>query len=69
MLLLISIFIRQIETCSNYFWNSLDVLKNDLEISISTYENMYWEIKDELIEGEMTKFRLEGEKIETYFKL
>ncbi|CAD8123507.1 unnamed protein product [Paramecium sonneborni] len=61
MLLLISIFLRQIEACN--------ILKNDLEISISTYENMYWEIKDELIEGEMTKFRLEGDKNETYFKL
>ncbi|CAD8171992.1 unnamed protein product [Paramecium pentaurelia] len=61
MLLLISIFLRHIQSCN--------ILKNELEISISTYENMYWEIKDELIEGEMTKFRLEGDKNGTYFKL
>ncbi|CAD8201432.1 unnamed protein product [Paramecium octaurelia] len=61
MLLLISIILRHIQSCN--------ILKNELEISISTYENMYWEIKDELIEGEMTKFRLEGDKNETYFKL
>ena len=69
MLLLISIFLRHIEACSIYFWNVLDILKSDLEISISTYENMYWEIKEELIEGEMTRFRLEGDKNERYFKL
>ncbi|CAD8104529.1 unnamed protein product [Paramecium primaurelia] len=61
MLLLISIFLRHIDACN--------ILKNDLEISISTYENMYWEIKDELIEGEMTKFRLDGDQNGTYFKL
>ncbi|CAK68654.1 unnamed protein product (macronuclear) [Paramecium tetraurelia] len=61
MLLLISIFLRHLDACN--------ILKNDLEISISTYENMYWEIKDELIEGELTKFRLEGDQNGTYFKL
>jgi hypothetical protein len=45
------------------------ILKEKLEISISTYECMFWEIKDELIDGEMAKFKLEGDENGTYFRL
>lgn len=30
---------------------------------------MFWEIKDELIDGEMAKFKLEGDENGTYFRL